>query len=295
MFTLVEASDGYPIPVIRLPADPATARASLLLMPALGVPAGFYLPLGKALAASGLNITLMEHRGIGESALRASRQTDFGFADVIEHDIPSLIRWQRQQAPALPVLLMGHSLGGHYSAIMAGQMPEAVHGVIVAACGSPWIGAYRGFDQFRLRLLCRLIPIVNRLWGYYPGEKIGFGGREARTLMHDWLALARSNIYQASGINRDIDAPIGHYRGPVLSLRMADDPFAPEAGMAAVTDKFASARVAKVVLDQQQLGDRADHYRWARSPQRIVREVVQWLDAQPFQDPEPGFSSTSRR
>lgn len=277
MFTFLDTPSGYAVPVISLPGDGPGTRGHLLLMPALGTPAGFYTPLGEALAACGFHVVIMEHRGIGESHLRASRQVDFGFAEVIDNDIPAVIQWQRAHAPALPLYLMGHSLGGHYSAILAGQRRDEIDGVILAACGSPWIDAYRGLDQFRLRLLCRLIPVANALFGYYPGEQIGFGGREARTLMNDWLALARSNRYQADGLERDIDTPIRDYAGPVLSLRMADDAFAPVSGMAAVTDKFANARVTRRVLDAETIGDRADHYRWARTPSAVVAAIKDWL------------------
>ena len=269
----IDNQAGQRIPANWHPAN--TPRAHLLFMPALGTPAGFYDPLARVLAQAGISTLVMEHRGIGESPLRASRATDFGFAEVIRDDIPALIHWLQEQAPELPLLLGGHSLGGHYSAIMSGRLPADIDGVVLIACGSPWIGAYRGKTGLQLRLLCMLIPIFNRLFGHYPGDRIGFGGREARTLMSDWLALARTNVYQASGLQDDLDGPIRDYAGPVLSVRLADDSHAPETGMTAVTDKF--RRVEKIIIGADELGDRADHYRWARTPEAVVRHILVWL------------------
>ena len=271
----LETPHGYRIPAGWYPAQSAQAR--LLFMPALGTPAGFYAPLAGALAQAGISTLVMEHRGIGDSPLRASRETDFGFADVMRDDIPTLIEWLARECPGLPLLIGGHSLGGHYSAIMSGRLPTRIDGVILIACGSPWVGAYNGKTGFQLRLLCRLIPLLNYLFGYYPGDRVGFGGREARTLMSDWLALAKTNVYQAADLADDLDGPIRNYAGPVLSVRLADDDHAPESGMAAVNDKF--RHVEKVVINADQLGDRADHYRWARTPDAVVQHILGWLTA----------------
>lgn len=268
-------AQGYRVPLNWYPAAPA--RASVVLMAALGVGARFYQPLAMALQQGGLNVALVEQRGHGDSRLRPSRRCDFGFREALEYDIPAVLDEVERRAPGMPLYLMGHSLGGHYAAMTAGRLPERVAGVIIAACGSPWVGGFQGRTRRQLQFLCRLIPITNRLLGYYPGERIGFGGREARTLMTDWLALAKTNVYQAHGMNEDFDGAIARYPGPLLSLRMADDAYAPEAAMAAVSDKFRQARVTRVVLDEATLGDRADHFRWARRPQAVVQAVLEWL------------------
>ena len=57
---------------------------------------------------------------------------------------------------------------------------------------------------------------------------------------------------------------------------MADDAFAPPASVEAVVEKFITATVSNVVLDEQMLGDRADHFRWARSPAATVQQIVHW-------------------
>jgi predicted alpha/beta hydrolase len=270
----IATNNDYRVPVRWLPA--ASACDNIVLMAALGVAARFYLPLAMALRDAGFNVALVEQRGHGDSSLRPSRDTDYGFRDALVDDIPAVIDWVVEQAPGLRCLLMGHSLGGHYAAITAGRLPEHVQGVVLVACGSPWVGGFSGSTQRQLQLLVRLIPVFGRLLGYYPGDRLGFGGREARTLMNDWRALAQTNVYSAFGLNADLDAGIAAFTGPVLSLRLADDAFAPAAAMAAVTGKFQSAMVSKAVIDAQELGDDADHFRWARTPAAIVRHVQHW-------------------
>jgi predicted alpha/beta hydrolase len=268
---------GYKVPLHWYPA--VDARASVVLMAALGIGARFYQPLALALREQGLNVMLLEQRGHGDSALRPSRRVDFGFREALLEDIPAVLDRLLLLAPDKPCFLMGHSLGGHYAAITAGRLPDRVDGVIITACGSPWIGGFAGKTQRQLKLLCRLIPLFNWLLGYYPGHRLGFAGREARTLMTDWLALARTNVYQAQGLAEDLDGAIGRYPGALLSVRLADDEFAPQAAMAAVSDKFTSAAVSKVLIDEAELGDRADHFRWVRSPAAVVHHVRRWIDS----------------
>lgn len=271
----VSSSDQYQVPVSWYPAE--NANANIVVMAALGVGARFYQPLAVALQQAGVNVALVEQRGHGDSALRPSRKIDFGFREGLQNDIPAVLDRLQEKTPLLPCYLMGHSLGGHYAAITAGRFPERVAGVIIAACGSTWIEAFSGRTRRQLKLLCRLIPFFNVLLGYYPGNRLGFGGREARTLMADWLALAKTNVYQARGMDEDFDAAIGCYSGPLLSIRLADDPFAPEAAMAAVSDKFLRSQVDKVVISAAELGDKADHFRWVRTPAAVVDQVTRWL------------------
>ncbi len=270
------ADDGYAVPLCWFAAT--HPRGNLVLMPALGVAARFYLPLADALCHAGINVALVEQRGHGQSALRPSWRVNFGFREALVHDIPAVLDFVSARAPTLPIYLMGHSLGGHYAAITAGRMPSRIRGVIVAACGSPWVGAFTGNTRRQLRVLVAALPVLSLLCGYYPGDRVGFGGREARRLMADWRDLAKHDVYVARGLDENLEAGINAYRGPVLALRMAEDPYAPKEAMDSVCDRFQNARIDRQLFTAAQLNDRADHFRWARSPTAVVKAISDWLD-----------------
>lgn len=261
--------------LLRFPAR-GHAIGKVLVLPALGVPARFYTRLAEQLAECGLEVSVLELRGIGDSPLRASRRCDFGFAELLDEDIPAALHSLGCARDDLPVWLLGHSLGGHLAIITAGRMPEEIDGLMLVACGSPWRDAYTGATRRRIEALCALIPVCNALLGHFPGDRIGFGGRQPRRLMRDWRALALTGRYTAEGIGEDLEAGLARYAGPVLSLRMADDTFAPAAAVHAVTDKLAAADLQNAVIDTNELGQPADHFRWAKQPQAVVRRVVAW-------------------
>lgn len=271
----IDTPCGYAVPLQWWPAGDSSPV--VLIMAALGAPARLYENLAAALAAQGVNVALLEQRGHGESSLRASRHSDWGFVEVLSNDLPAVFDWIEARVPGAPLYLLGHSLGGHYSAMMAGLHPQRISGVILVATGSPWWRAFDGKFRFQIRLLVNLLPLITALVGYYPGKQVGFGDREARTLMADWRDLAIDNTYVARGLREKPDARIARFTGPVLSVRLADDPFAPERAMRAVTDKFEHSLVTEKVVDAQALGDRADHFRWARQGTTVALLVADWL------------------
>lgn len=271
----IPTPSGYPVPVQWFVGD--AGGPVVLVMAALGVPARLYTNLARALAGHGLNVALLEQRGHGESSLRASRACDWGFAEVLDNDLPAVFEWIEFQASAAPLYLLGHSLGGHYSAILSGRFPGRIAGVMLVATGTPWWQAFDGKFRFQIRLLVNVLPLITAAMGYYPGKQVGFGDREARTLMEDWRELAISNTYTARGLEEKLDANIARFRGPVLSVRLADDPFAPERAMRAVTDKFKGGDVTERVITAGELGDRADHFRWAKQGSVVAGVVADRL------------------
>jgi len=269
-------------PAIRLLLrEPAASDTLLLVLPALGTPAKTYERFAGAAAAAGIATAVMELRGYGTSAVRAARNCDWGFRELLREDLPAAIAGLRARHPRHRLLLCGHSLGGHLAVALSALAPQSFDGIVLVACGSPWIGAYRGRTRLMIGLLTLLIPLLGGLCGYFPGNRIGFAGREARTLMRDWRRLATHNHYQAQGIEQDLEAGIAAYRGPVLALRMAEDAFAPEAAERAVTRKFRCAVLDSRVLQSGDLGARADHYGWCRKPQAAVEVIAAWIPGAP--------------
>lgn len=260
----------------RFPVQGQACVGHVLLLPALGTPARYYDPVATQLATNGLETHTLEWRGTGDSPLRAGRDCDFGFRELLDEDIPSALRSLGAGADGLPVWLVGHSLGGHLATISAGRLEEAIDGIALLACGSPWLAAYPPPMRRRIRTLTTLIPLCNAVVGHFPGDRIGFGGRQPRRLMRDWRHLALTGRYRAEGLDEDVEAGIARYRGPVLSLRMAEDTFAPAAATRAVVDKLAAADVREEVLDAEALGTRADHFRWAHQPDAVAARLSAW-------------------
>ncbi len=276
---LLQSAEPYRIPIYRIPASGQPRHATVLILPALGIAARFYAAFAQSLADHGLDVVIMEQRGHGASALRPSRQCDFGFREYLTTDLSTTLDWIANATPQQPCFVLGHSLGGHLATMACGLFPDRIAGLILSACASPWIPQYPPSMRGKLHVLSAAVTLSTALLGYYPGQRLGFGGREARTLMRDWQHMLRTNHYVARGLNSDLDVAVSQYTGPVLSLRYADDAFAPAAATLAVTDKLCRAHLSQACIDTSAYSRRADHYQWVREPQPAISRIVDWLDS----------------
>lgn len=255
----------------------ADARAPVvLIVPAMGVPARFYVPLAESLVRRGLHAVTVDLRGIGSSNRRASRRTDFGYAEMVESDLPAAVTVVRARFPHSPLWLLGHSLGGQLSALYLARNPDAAQGLLLVASASIHYKTWPANGRWGLLAFSQFFALIASVLGYLPGKRLGFGGLEAKTVIHDWARLGRRGVFAPSGSSFDYEAALRALARPVLGLSLAGDLYAPRAGMAALLGKMPSAQVEHRHLDADDLGGkRLDHFNWVKSPDALVALMAQ--------------------
>src|SRR5262245_61755193 len=110
-------------------------RALVVCTSAMGVAASYYEGLASELARRGLGVVTAESRGIGSSSVGVRRGIDFGYHELVEHDLAAVIASVRDLYPSARLVLLGHSLGGHVSAMHASLRPGAFAGLVFVAAG----------------------------------------------------------------------------------------------------------------------------------------------------------------
>ncbi|MCX7033721.1 MAG: alpha/beta hydrolase [Arenimonas sp.] len=272
----IVAGDGH-ASLLRLHRT-AEPGPGLFWMPALGVPAAKYDAFAKALVAEGVTCAVHEWRGNASSSLRARRGVDWGYRELLQHDLPASIaaldsatRWY----------FGGHSLGGQLAAMAAARQPHASAGLALVATGVPQASTFRGRQRLGVGLFAGVLPLLTRVAGYYPGHRLGFAGREAGQLMRDWGATVRTGRYDHYGHRDDLDSVLARLQQPVLGVRMTRDWLVPEASMQALLGKVGSGVKSVERFDDARLGARADHFRWMRQPQALAACIAAWMRASP--------------
>jgi len=264
----VQSSDGHRFNLLAcVPQQPV---ASLLWLPALGVVARHYLPLAEALAAHGVAVFLHEWRGNGSSSLRPSRDSNWGYREILQYDLPAAEAAITANCPGLPARLGGHSLGGQLACCLAGQRSEPLDALWLVASGTPWLRSFPAPRRYLLPLAYRFLPWLARRNGTLPGRRVGFGGTEARGLIADWARVGLSNHYAATGLHADLEAGMRSVRTPVSAVVLADDWLAPASSMRALLAKMPQAPSTLQIIGSRQLGAGADHFQWMKSPQAVV-------------------------
>ena len=168
-----------------LPAS-APPKAVIVIFPAMGIRAAFYENMATAFAKVQIAAALVDHRGHGNSNIRPMRGISFGFQEIITIDYYETIVKIRETLPGVPLFLAGHSLGGKIGCLFAGRYPNLIDGLILLTACSVYYKAWQGWERWKIRLGIETINVIARILGYYPGDKVGFGGREFAGVIRDW-------------------------------------------------------------------------------------------------------------
>ncbi len=266
------ADDGHRWNLIaRVPEHP---RASLLWLPALGVAAKHYAPFAEALAARGIAVFLHEWRGNGSSTLRADREHDWGYRELLLHDLPASEATVTRAAAGIPRLIGGHSLGGQLACCRLSLAPDIAQALWLVASGSPYWRAFPSPNRLWLPLAYRFLPWLARKRGALPGRLIGFGGNEARGVIRDWARSGLSGVYRAEGVDADLEAAMRALRLPIRALTMADDWLGPESSLRFLLSKLPHSHADIETLDAQHLSISADHFSWMKQPEAVAAHLT---------------------
>lgn len=261
----------------------------VLVLPALGVPGKVYAPLLDALnAMPAVTATLVPGPLVDGTWHDAIAVRDQGYRAWLQA-AEAKVQQIRQASPASRVLLLGHSIGGHLALLALARRVANVDGVVLVACGTPHWRAFAPGEQRRMRLgLCE-IGAVLRLWPWYPGDWLGFGGCQPRQLMRDWLGLALSGRFDAMAGLAGVDAQLQQALGPVLAIGIEGDGFAPPEATRQLLACAPGLSVQHSQTSSERLRRESParrHNLWPRDPQAVLPLLVPWM-----RDHSPALSS----
>jgi predicted alpha/beta hydrolase len=257
----------FRVPVILYPAK--RQKAVALMLPAMGTKASFYQPFAEALAENGLSVLLPEIPGTGDSLPRPARGLDYGYPELLQPYLEGLLARARDRAGELPVVLMGHSLGAHLGAMAVLSGTGGFDALVMLAGGNIHYRNWEGPGALKIRLGGFLFASLARMMGYLPGQWVGFGGPQARTLILQWAGVIRSGRF------RHIPLPEGS-PGQIATLALAfeGDDFAPRKSVEHLA-RWLEGQVKTLPAG----GKGSPHSSWARNPGDTVQAIVEWLES----------------
>lgn len=282
---------------------PDSPHSALLWLPAMGVAAKHYRPFAEALAARGVATFVHEWRGNGSSSLRASRERDWGYAELLGRDLPASEAEINARFPALECILGGHSLGGQLACCRLAlsapvEQQAASRRLWLVASGAPYWRAFPAPTRYGLPLAYRFLPWLADRHGVLPGRRLGFAGQEARGVIRDWARTAISGRYAAAGLAidpvgagtahaghdrvvrsggdrpADLEHALGGVTARVDAVLLDDDWLAPPSSLQYLLSKLDDPVARIAVFDATKLGARADHFAWMKQPGRVVDHLL---------------------
>lgn len=270
----IRTSDGVSAQA-RLFAARGGAAPRLLVVPAMGVNARSYDRFGEALAAEGVTALVMELRGGETSSVRPRPGVDFGYADLLGDFAPHLALLRARSSA--PVHVLGHSLGGQLGTVGLARWYVPGAKLVVIASGTVHHRAWTGLPRYGVLLGTQLAGLIARGLGYYPGHRLGFGGRQATSLIVDWSNAARTGAY-VSHREGPLEQQLDELAPEVLAVHVQGDTMAPRASTEALLRKVRHAQVSWADLTPPHEPRKLNaHFRWMKEPAEAAKLVAAFL------------------
>jgi len=261
---------------------PTIDRDSIFVVfPAMGVMASYYTALGNELAECGFNAFTVDLRGNGESSLRPSRNVDFGYKDELDHEYANTLGYLKNRFPEKRIIVLGHSFGGQLACLFAARDVHRIHQLVLVACCSVYWKGYSGINALKTLVGTQYLRAIAEILGYLPGQKVGFGGLEAKTVIRDWSHQGRTGNYVLSNDVFDYEAALRNVAIPILAVSIEGDDLAPPSAVEHLINKLESAQKKHIHLKRNDpYNDDYNHFNWARKPKKMVELILKELNAQ---------------
>lgn len=286
-------SDGVELSGTRfLPSG--RAKAVIVLPAAMGVTQNFYAAFAQFLAEQGMAVLTFDYRGMGESVPPAHRRSLRGFKadlfDWAERDYNAALHAAKAWQPDVPLLVVGHSLGGQ----LPGLLPDnhLIDGILTVAAGS---GYWRDNAPQLKRIVWLMwyfaVPLSTSLLGYFPGKRLKMVGDLPRGVIYQWAQWCKSPHYVVDASGNPLHAGFEKIRVPMLSLSFTDDEFMSRRSIDSLNAFYKNALLERRRIAPQDVGaKRIGHFGFFRPQFRstLWQQALDWLEQRTLETaPEP--------
>lgn len=249
----------------------------ILILPAMGVKASYYEPFTNNLVTQGITAMSVDLRGLGTYSIRPSNKVDYGYLEMIT-DLKVVLDTIKEKYPNQKIYALGHSLGGQVAALAQAKYTNLFSGLILTASNSVYYKTWTGKQRYFNRIGFTVFPLLSRILGYFPGHKIGFGGKAAKTQVIDWAHVGRTGRYKILGDDLDYEKALKKVNLPVLAVYIEGDWLSPKAAIVHLYGKFSQdTSVTNYTLTRAETGVKLNHFNWVKHGDGIIESIKKWL------------------
>lgn len=176
--------------------------------------------IARRLVERGWRVVCFDFRAHGDSAPRTHEGGDFSYDDYVRQDVPAVCEFARSRtAGGTPLVLLGHSLGGHVALASQGTGAARFDG-IVGVGANVWL---RELEPSPARWLVKraalaTVVAVCRRVGRFPARALRIGSDdESRAYFEDFDRYARTGRW-SSRDGEDYLAALGRVTVPFLQV-----------------------------------------------------------------------------
>ncbi|HDR9162042.1 TPA: alpha/beta fold hydrolase [Burkholderia vietnamiensis] len=247
------AADGYALRGTLWSPD-APPRALVLIHPATAVPERLYAGFARFLTTRGFAALTYNYRGIGSSRPARLTKLQARMRDWIELDVGAAIAWARDTHRAVPLLAVGHSVGGHAVGLSAGTAHLRAAVLVAAHAGSTRL-IESAAERLKVRLILHVLgPLASALLGYVPGKRLGLGEDLPAGVFREWSRWTALPHYFFDDPTLGAAERFSKQRLPILAVGFDDDPWANRRAIDLLVSYLTGAAVERRQIDPHAAG-----------------------------------------
>ena len=252
----------------------------MLLHPGTAVTQRYYEPFARYLLELGLNVVTYDYRGTGRSRPADLRGFKVSMSDWMDDDVSAVTRWAAARFPALPLLAVGHSLGGHVLALS--EDTNSLRAAVLIASHAGVTATISGVaERAKVWIIMRILaPLLCAVLGYMPGRKLGLGEDLPRDVMLQWSRWTTLPRYFFDDPSIDAARRMSRVQIPLLVLGFDDDPWANPGAISMLTAPLTQAKIERRQIAPRDAAMSAiGHMGFfrQRSAERLWPQVGSWL------------------
>lgn len=191
----------------------------VLIAPGMGIQKSFYKELAGFLALQGFDVLTWDWLGIGESCSHKIKSIDVSAHDWATIHFSKVIDWSKSKNYQR-VIGIGHSFGGQ--CFMLNEKARQLDKLVFVASQIGAIKLWKGKTKLFFQLVMFLMPILSKLFGYFPSKLFGMGHDLPKNVAIQWAQWCRNDDYNTKLMY------FKNWYAPVLFIRIANDPYAPK-------------------------------------------------------------------
>lgn len=227
--------------------------AKIIIAPAMGAAQSYYQHIASWLTKQGFDVITFDYRGMGESRRQHLKHYKNDILDWATLDCSAILAQVIKQNNDTPIYWIGHSLGGQIFPLI--DQIEKVSKVITVASGT---GYWRhNAPQLKRKIWWfwfLIVPLSLRVYGYFPGKRIGMVGDLPKPVMQQWRRWCMHPKYCVGVESDEIKNRFSKIEMPIRSLAIDDDEMLSSKNIQAMFSLFGSQDKVLTTLVPEELG-----------------------------------------
>lgn len=275
----LRASDGRELAAHWFSA--AQRRGVIVFNSATGFRQSFYFKLAQYAADRGYDVLLYDYRGMGLSApadlaTETTRMSDWGLLDM-----RAALDAGATRAQGLPVVTIGHSVGGQFLGLLSNHALARAHVQIATSVGY-WRWEYAPFKYLAWWFWHVHGPLMLALKGYIPSGGGWAGLPLPRGVYKEWQRWCLRPDHFGPDLHTYLaDNYFAEIRAPLLNVGFTDDPIATRRTVEGLNQFYPHAAREQRWYSPTDAGSkRIGHEGFFASKHRetLWRPVLDWID-----------------